>query len=345
MNELAEALLEAQIAHELGRLRGSGLKRLLDEHIDAVLQWLEDVSLNDVASREQVVGVIERVVIDLRVSGGITELAGEMARGVVTSAVSADTHVSQILDRTTFEDFTEKLLSLDSVRREAISLAANSKSFGTIASRILSHALLDLLFRSDQTRSEPRTLAISELISSMLARVLPGLERHTEDFLGRYIENHRARIARDAERHLIAILDQDALQSVVDEVWDALSTLRLAQAFEFVGVRDVEEFVVICYEFWLRFRKTPYFRTIIGELVGLFFDKYGEGSLLSLIEDMGVTVQMVKSELSLFLEPLVAKADETGFLEQRVRAMLTPFYRSSEFARALAAAQPQSTRA
>src|SRR4051794_17777163 len=126
MNELAASLLEAHVKHELNRLRGGGLARLIDEHIGATLSWLADVPLNDLASRAQIIGVIDRLVIDLRVSGGITELASEMARAVVSSPVSSDTQLSQILDRTTFEEFTEKLLALDSVRQELISLAANS---------------------------------------------------------------------------------------------------------------------------------------------------------------------------------------------------------------------------
>ncbi|MFT3928033.1 MAG: hypothetical protein QM778_36230 [Myxococcales bacterium] len=345
MNELAETLLEAHVKFELARLRGDGLRRLIDEHIGATMAWLADVPLNDLATRDQVIGVIERMVIELRVSGGITELAGEMARGVVQSPASADVTLSQILGRTTYEEFTEKLLALESVRQEVISMAANSNAFASIASRILSHGLLDLLFRSDRTRAEPRSARLSELTSGLLAGVLPEVERQVEEFLGRYIEKHRARIVRDAQRHLTDVVDQDALRSVADEAWDALSTLRLAEAFNFVGARDIEDFVVICYEFWLRFRKTPYFHEIMGELVGLFFDKYGEGSVLALIEDMGVTEQMVKSELETFLGPLLAKADDTGFMEERVRAVLAPFYRSNELTRLLGGAQPQSTSA
>lgn len=342
MSQLAETLLEAHVQHELGRLRGAGLRGLIDEHIGATMEWLADVTLNDVVTVEQVVGVIDRMVIDLRVSGGITELAGEMARKVVSSPASVDTPVSQIVDRVTFEEFTEKLLALESVRQEIISLAANSAAFSTIASRILSHGLLDLIFRSDKTRAEPRTFGLSELTSGFLAGILPELERHVEDFLGRYIDAHRARIVRDSKRHLTEVIDADTLRSVADELWDALSTLRLSEAFNFVGARDVEDFVVICYEFWLRFRKTPYFRAILAELVGYFFEKYGEGSLLSLIEDMGVSPEMVKNELEVFLPPLLAKAEVTGFMAERLRAVLAPFYQSPELAQILATASPKA---
>jgi hypothetical protein len=60
------------------------------------------------------------------------------------------------------------------------------------------------------------------------------------------------------------------------------------------------------------------------------FEKYGEESLAALILDMGVTEEMVASELRTFLGPLLEHAFRTGFLEQQLRALLAPFYRSPE---------------
>lgn len=338
MTDLAKALLDAHVAFEASRLRGETLSQLIDEHISAAFVWLSEVKLNDVVTRERIVSLIDRVVIELRVSGGITELAGEMARAVVSSKSSTETRVTEILDRTTYKDFTEKLLALESVRREVIGLAAESQAFGSVASRILSHSVIDLIFRSDSSRPPRFAPKLSELSSKILSGLLPKLEERVESGLSRYIEHHRPRIAREGKRQLTEVLDQDSLRGIADEIWGALDKLPLSEAFAFVGARDVEDFVVICYEFWLRFRKSRYFRTILAELVGYFFDKYGEESVLSLIDDMGVSEQLVKEELTFFLSPLLDHAQATGFLEERLRLHLEPFYRSSEAASLLAQA-------
>lgn len=335
MNDLAHALLEAHVAFEVSRLKGEPLERLIDEHISATFVWLSSAKLNDIATRERIIGLIDRVVINLRVSGGITELAGEMARAVVSSESSADTFVSEVLDRTSYEEFTEKLLGLESVRSEVIGMATQSPAFSSVASRILSHGVIDFVFRKQSTRTGPLAGKLSDLSSSLLSGILPKLEQRVEERLSRYIEKHRPRIASEGKRHLTEVLDQDSLRSIADEVWDVLSKLSLADAFAFVGARDVEDFVVICYEFWLRFRKTRYFQSILSELVGYFFDKYGDESVFSLIDDMGVSEQMVKEELWVFLAPLLEQAHADGFLEERIRAHFAPFYQSQHVAQLL----------
>lgn len=97
MNDVIEALLTAHVEHELSRLRGDGFAKLLDEHVGAALRWLGTVKLNDVATRARVAGVIDRNVIELRVSGGITELAGEMARAVLNSKSAATVTAGDVL--------------------------------------------------------------------------------------------------------------------------------------------------------------------------------------------------------------------------------------------------------
>jgi hypothetical protein len=334
---LADDLLEAQVKYELARLSGGGLRELVTEHVGATFAWLGEVTLEQLTTREHVVGIIERTVIEMRVSGGITELAGEMARAVITSQASTHAQVSDVVDRVSYQDFTEKLLGLDAVRTEIIGLCADSPAFGAIVSRILSHGLLDLIFGRGRARSgEDVRKQNSELLSDLYAGILPELERRMEELLGRYLEKHRARITHEARRHLVEVIDADALRNVVDELWAALNSLPLSEAFEFVGTRDIEDFVVICYEFWLRFRKSRFFRDILHELVSFFFDKYGSESVSSLIEDMGVSERMVREELLTFLGPLIAQAVATGFLAERLRALLGPFYRSPELAALLA---------
>jgi hypothetical protein len=104
--------------------------------------------------------------------------------------------------------------------------------------------------------------------------------------------------------------------------------MKLSDAFGYVSSHDMEDFVVLGYEFWQRYRKTRYFREISRELVGHFFTKYGGESVLSLLEELGVTAPMVSDELQGFLPPLLEKAHATGLLEQRIRAHLERFYRS-----------------
>jgi hypothetical protein len=312
-----ERLLEAHVQHELARFQGDRLDALIEQQVRAIFHWFETVKLDDVATRAQIEGVIERYVISLRVSGGITELSGEMSRAVLNSAVSADTRLEQVLSQASYDDFADKVLGLENVRRGLIAIVIESRSFATLSARVVARGVLDLL-----------SPALPNPLSDWASKLLPNLEQRVTETLGRYLVRHRERLARDAERHLLELLDAERLRQLVDEIWDGVSSMRLSDAFAYVGEQDIEDFIVLGYEFWQRYRTSDFFRRISSELVDHFFRKYGRETLFGLIEDMGVTAAMLIDELRALLGPLFEQAARSGFLERQIRTALEDFYHS-----------------
>lgn len=322
MSDLGTLLLEAHVQHELSRWRGDALPERLRTWVTALFDWMTQVKLDDVATASQIMGVIERYVIDLRVSGGIAELAGETSQIVFSSRTASETRLDEVVVGNAYEAFTAKLSTLEDLRRELISLVARSEAFDIITARLIARILSDLLLGSGAA-------------NKLVRKLLPALDRGVEAVLTRRIEHQREQTSTRTEQNLLEALDHDFLRSVADEVWAAISGLSLADAFKLITQNDLEDFVVLCYDFWLNYRKTPYFHRISEEVVAHFFDKYGQQTLAFLVDDMGVTEEMVAQELSIFLGPLVAEASRTGFLEQQVREQLQSFYSSATFERLL----------
>jgi hypothetical protein len=332
MNDLARELCEAHVQYELTRLRQGPLSRLIQEQIAEVFAWLENVKLNDIATRAQVMGVIERNVIELPVSGGITELAGQMSQAVFAARAGEETRVDEIFLPELYAEFADKVVALESARAALIKLVTQSSAFGTIAARVLSTACANLLFRSKRAVSKEgreRSPAASEGLGQEL-------ERRFGAAVARYLENHAEGLSREGERLFSEVLDDDCVRWIADEIWDAVSRMKLTDAFAFISAHDLEDFVVLGYEFWLRYRKTRYFRETCLEVVDRLFSKWGDESVLSLIEDMGVTEQMVTHELQTFVGPVFEHADRTGFVEQQIRVRLEAFYDSQAVAGMLA---------
>jgi len=327
MSDLGGALLDAHVAYESARLRGDALGALIDERVAAAFEWLEDVSLNDVMTPERIIGVIQRYAIDLRVSGGITELAGEMASVVFSSKASRATRVGDLLSARSYEQVADKVVTLEGVQREAIRYLTQSAAFGTLTSRVVSRIALDLVFGTDDGRSASM---LKSGVVSLGRRAFPGLEQRLGAALSRYMERHAVRFTRDGEKHLMKAVDREWVRQMADEIWDTLSTKPLADATTGFSSQDLEDFVVLGYEFWLTFRKTPYFLAVVTDVVRHLFEKYGDESLASLILDMGVTEAMIASELRTLLSAILEHASRTGFLERELRALLEPFYRSEE---------------
>jgi hypothetical protein len=320
-----EALLEAHVQYELSRWRDA-LAPTIADWIGPIFRWFGRTKLDDVSTRAQILGVIDRYVIELRVSGGITELTGEMSNVVFRSKASADTRLDEVVPPASYDEFADKVLALEGVRRELIALIAQNGSVSAISARLGARGLLQLL---SPPAALTRVLDETSVATRLRTAVIPQVERRVAAALAWYLDRNRDQLRKQAERHMLEELDTDRLRAAVDELWDGLSSMRLSEVFALVGEQDIEDFVVLVYEFWLRYRKTEYFRRISTELVDYFFLKYGQETLLALIEDMGVTEAMVREELRVFLGPMLEHAAGSGALERLIRSGLQPFYGSA----------------
>jgi hypothetical protein len=332
MTDLSEALLEAHVRHDLQRLTGAGLQVTINEGVSATFRWLEGVTLDDVATRDQILAVIQHYVIELRVSGGITELAGEMSNVVFSSESAKGTRVDEVLSPEGYEDFADKIAELGNVHRELVRYVTRSAAFRTLVSRVLVRTLADSFLRAGGTLG-PRVRA---LVGTVGERLFPGFESRFGAALTQYVEARVESLSGAGDPRLLELLDREWLRRMADEIWDEISSKPVADAALVITAQDLEDFVVLGYEFWLKFRKTRYFRAVSTEVVERLFQKYGDENVLSVITDMGVTEDMIARELGTFVPPLLQRAGETGFLEQQLRTHLEAFYRSSTVADLLA---------
>jgi hypothetical protein len=329
-SDVIERLVDAHVAFELERLQPSRLPELIEREVNALFVWSGKVKLDDLVTREQINSVIDRYAIDLKISGAFTELAGEMSRLVVSSRLSEHTRVDEVLEPGAFSQFADKLTGLEQLWRELLHLVVRSDAYATLLSSTLQRGVLDALFRGTDDPAH-RTF-----IDTMLGRLRPLVARRIEPYLTVYLEKLIKQSVRHTEKRLPMALDIDAVRGLVDEVWDQIAPMRLSEAFAFVSAHDLEDFVVLGYEFWQRYRRTRYFRGISHEMVDHFFTKYGAESLLALLDELEVSAPMVISELQVFLPSLLEHAQTTDFLEQRIRAHLRSFYRSDAAAAILA---------
>lgn len=330
MSELRDKLLEAHVQHELARWHGEALTHTIAAWVAPFFRWFGRTKLDEIATRAEILGVIERYVIDLRVSGGITELTGEISNVVFSSKASRETRLDEVVSPASYNEFTDKVLALEGVRRELISLVAQNAGVAAISARLAARGFMDLL----SPLAVLGALDEAPVMSWLRSSVLPRIETRVAAGLAWYLSRNREKLRQHVEHHLLEELDSEHLRGALDELWDGISSLRLSEVFALVGEQDIEDFVVLSYEFWLRYRKTDYFRQVSSEGVDHFFVKYGQETLRALIEDMGVNETMVRDELGVILRPILDHAAATGALERLIRTQLETFY-ASDVAKAL----------
>ncbi|MDB4971758.1 MAG: hypothetical protein JWN48_99 [Myxococcaceae bacterium] len=330
MNEQTRALYEAHVAHELS----AALEREQNDYFERLtaelFSWLATVKLDDLLTREQVLGVIDRYVIELRISGGIAELVGQMSLIIFRSDASAETRIDQLLSYESYRGFADKIQSLDAAFGELIQLLTRARSFQPLLARTVVLAARAVLFERGKGALPEHAGLLAQLLRDLKAELAQRLEAQ----LDRYLEQHVVELASASEARLRELIDPESVRSLADDLWDAVSGMRLSELFSLLSSTDLEDFVVLAYECWLSFRHTAYFRTVCTQVVDAVFGKFGGESVQSVLDDLGVDELMVAHELRALVAPMFAQAAQTGFLEQQIRARLEPFYRSTA-ARAL----------
>jgi hypothetical protein len=331
MDAKIEKLFEAHVAHELKSFSGKGLEKTIRSEVAAVFDRLADIRLSDIATPKQIMGIIQRVVIDMPISGGISELAGEMARKVLSSVINESTRLEDIYPKSIYDEFVDKVASLENVRHRIIHRAVHNQAYYRLVS--------DAVFTTVQElAATPRNLAkkipgmgkVKDLGSLLSSIAIPSLLETIEETLRQTVEKGLGSVAASSEELLKEFMDEDRMVEIADATWDHVGYKTLAEHFSAIDPVDLDDLIVIGLDFWLHFRETEFFAAICKELVEYFFEKYGDSGLDVLLDDVGVDREMATREIMELIKPAMKKITRTGLLEDRIRARLLPFYQSLE---------------
>lgn len=329
MEALLEKLLEAHVQHELGRFKSKKYRQTIREETAAVFRWIQKITLRDILSPEQVVALIARNAVEMPIAGGVTELTGEMSRRVLTAPVNQETALEDIFRRKTYDDFVDKIGGLDHARKDVIHRLVHSSVYAQQISEVLFIGIKEYLLEENIIAQKvPGVSSLIKLGKFAVNKTLHPLEVAVEKTVKAYIEKNLEGTIRRSEKSLNAWFDEAHIIEMGEDIWDSVSRNPLSEYFRMLDGNDMEDFIVIGYEFWLHFRKTPYFRKIYTDLVYFFFEKYGNRELAVIAEDVGVTEKMVVNELAQTLSRSIDTALSTGYLEERIRARLENFYTS-----------------
>lgn len=118
MTELADALLEAQIAFAKRQLRdGDMFGDLVAEEIDHFLADAGKLTLGEVVTPARIQDTAYKYAVQLPVEGAILELVGEIAGRLYRHRVNDEVAVAEVLDVREFDDLLVTIADLDVVQR------------------------------------------------------------------------------------------------------------------------------------------------------------------------------------------------------------------------------------
>ncbi len=328
--DLAMRVLDAHVAFTKEQLREpTGLLELITEEVDGALDEAATLTLAQAVTREQIKAVAHKFAVQVPVEGAIPELVGEIATRLYNHRVNDEIEVGAVVDNRRFDELIDAVADLD-----------------------LTHRLIRRVLDSPVTVDacvEAVQRAVAASVDDGLHPEGGGLARSLRGALSRLaepampaIENGVGMLTRTGARFVLRGNSADADEVLLDsvrETWrkhtgDAVGSFR-----EVVSADDVEDVVVLAFEFWRSFRDTEYFHALLDEGVDHVFDKYGDTPLADLLAELGVGRAEMIEEALRFGPSLVETLDERGYLDIVLRRRLAPFYASQAFRTAVAGTQ------
>lgn len=333
----AAQLLELHVKHELAALKGAKCRKFIQNEVHELYALADRVTLRQAVTEEQIMGVIRRLAVNMELDGGIPELAGEMAAKVVAAPVQSTTRLGDVLSREQLTGFVEELLVLREHRERLISEVMAHPVYQELVSNIVYHGIINYIYEDNLiSRSVPGVGSMMKFGKRMATKAVPGIDESFERRIKAYLSDSLPGLISRSEQFLNKALSDSELHDSIMAIWKGVEDRTLAELQQGLGEIELQEFVVLGYGFWLEFRQTPYFDGCCEAVVSHLFDKYGDQPLTELLGDVGVTEDVIQTELDTFAQPILDLLREEGYLEALLRRRLTPFYTSAAVKKILA---------
>ncbi len=313
LHPAAQALAQSLALAHIEQVR----QRLLDPSADSLparllQQWIDQVGplqVNQLADQASVEAVVRDYAFELDLGGGLVELLGLMARRIHQQLSGQPLRLGQWLSDRRAAEWLDKVLELQELR-EAI---------------------------ADQWLGQPDLQAaladwLGQYVLHRLPEWLPAWGRRhwpaerAEALLER-LSLHLTRLLLSQLRQMLH--QRDTLQDLGELCWQSLRDQPLMQAGR-PDADDIEDFLVMVYELWRELRQQPLLQASVYEGVQLFFDTYGEQSVNTLLEDIGLSPLHLQRELRRFGPRLLQGLDAAGVLRDLIHTGIWGFYQSPE---------------
>lgn len=295
--QLAQQLLDAQVQFWLQELTPEKLTPLLQQEISFLYQSFGQLTLREAVDEDKVKGTALRYAVEMEIEGGIPELFGEIANIIYEHPNNDLTAVGDVFSDEIAEEFLEKIFEPNSLLDQAVNNIRGSAPFREFLADVVFNVIKGYALEQNQLAKLPPIANGMQRLRDWMNDRAPGLSENVYS-LGKQL----SRTGVDQSIRLVDdMLDNDlyrdnALNSVLT-LWDDMKGWKISSFQRYFSEMDLQELMVLGYEFWLEFRHTDYLQSCINTGVKFFFDKYGDDTLHTVLTDLGVTEEMIVSEL------------------------------------------------
>lgn len=322
--QLADQLLEAQVAFIKERLTGADATQYFAQLIDFSLNHASSIRLQDAVTAEQVKEVVRVYAFDLNLGGGIMELIGATAQKVYTEATAQAPSLAEIFGTDHIEQWVDKILELEQLRQHIIEVIQYHPAARQIAAHMVSRVIKAHMPSWEEQLHHPsswpkwlKNIPLAKTIGQTIARQEDQVLQAVEQTIGYLLMQQGSQLLQ---------LDNQVLKDIAMDVWQNIQDVPLNQLASGLTALDIEEFFVLIYELWRHLRQTEYIQHLVLLGVDVFFELYGQYPIAELLDDIGISHQHLINDANRFLPPFIHMLNDKGILDQLIRMQVAEFY-------------------
>lgn len=329
---LAQQLLDAQVAFHLDQLRGDNLTSSAATIADEVLDAVGKHQVADLVDRELAKDVIGRVLTTVPRSPAVSGVI-EVVLDVVQAGPAEPYPLGELVDRDRVADLVDALLALSPVLERALSQLADSPLIGTVATRFMGRIVGEVLQANKAVADKvPGLGTLMSFGTSTAAKVVGAADRQFEGILGDTVGKSGAFAVKRLTRIIVETMQDPTTREAILQAWDVVAAEPVAGLDRHATREELGEVVDAVHELAATALESEHARVLAGVLVDAFFDHFGGYTGTELLEQLELDRADVRDDVVRAAPGLIGLLDESGDLEQMLRARLEPFYTSPEVA-------------
>ena len=316
------------------------------EHAGAVRRWLDGVTVAEVAPAEATAGTLGRVVAGLDLSDALLEAVADVVAAGHEVLTTFDAPVGEIVDGADYDALVGLLADDRSVRDAVIAAVTASKGYRKLVSHVLYQGVKGyLLTENVVARKLPGASTLVKFGQKTMSAAAPNLEAGVDRRLTAFVEANLSETLRESRRYLEATLTPDLLAEMADEVWTTLADRPVGEILAVADPEGTREVVVAVGPVVRRWQDEGVIAEVVESVALEALEEHADRSVGELLEEWGIELETVVADAVELLRPSLEHAHASGFLEERIRAHLEPFYSSlPSILEAVPAAKPSRKR-
>lgn len=329
---VAQALLDAQVAWAVNRLTGDELPELAEKAVDDVLAVAEGATMTALVDPAMIKSIARMLATTVPPSSAATTLVEQSAEVVMSNPAGTYT-LREVIDRDNVARITDEVLALTPLLEKALDDLTHSPMMAALASRFVGRIVNDVI--AGNRAVAEKIPGVGSLVSFGTKAAGKAIGKTGEQF-GELFGDTAAKGAEFAmgrlNKIIVATLKDPSTRSAVLEVFDMYAEKKIGRLDKVLTLDDAKRIGGLGQDVAIAGAASEPILKLVDALIDGFFTVYGDYPAAQLLDELDITRDILVEYAVAGAPRLFDAVKESGELERIVREQLEPFFTSPEVA-------------